>query len=472
MPGRDHPFDLLIRNGIVVTSVGALNADLGVHDGKIAGFVARDARPPHREAVDARGLHVLPGIIDTHVHTRDPGVVEREDFWSGTCAAAAGGITTLFEMPIAKRPVNSARTLKERAALIQPRALIDFGLYGGAGQENIDAIAEQASAGAVAFKTFLLPPPPARLDEFVGLWCTSPSALRDVMAATSQTGIPHAFHAEHAGMIETLEAGLRAAGRVDALAHAESRPSIVEEAAVAMVLAGAREHGGHVHFVHVSSWRSADLIARARAQGISVTAETCPQYLCLTTDALAKHGGFAKCNPALRSAIDVERLWPFVIDGTVDVLGSDHSPFLDAEKERGSENIFLAPPGLTGLELMLPLMLTSVAAQRLTLGRMVRLMSERAAELFRLAGKGRVAPGCDADLTLVDLSARWQFDRRRSFSHTPGGMRAYDGLELQGRVVSTFVRGERVFHEGEITGRQGHGRFVRPERSPRAGNQS
>jgi dihydroorotase-like cyclic amidohydrolase len=369
-------------------------------------------------------------------------------------------------MPIARLPVNSAGALRERAALIQPRALIDFGLYGGAGEENLESIAEQASAGAVAFKTFLLPPPPARLDEFAGLWCTSPAALGDVMAATSRTGIPHAFHAEHAGMIEALEGRVRAAGRVDALAHADSRPSIVEEAAVAMVLTGAQASGGHVHFVHVSSWRSAGLIAGARASGNRVTAETCPQYLWLTTDALARYQGFAKCNPALRSAGDVERLWPYVIDGTIDVLGSDHSPFLDAERERGGDNIFLAPPGLTGLELLLPLMLTSVAARRLTLGRLVRLMSGRAAELFRLPGKGRIAPGCDADLTLVDLSARWQFDRRRSFSKTPGGMRAYDGLELQGRVISTFVRGERVFHEGEITGRAGHGRLVRPERSP------
>jgi dihydropyrimidinase/allantoinase len=316
----------------------------------------------------------------------------------------------------------------------------------------------------VAFKTFLLPPPPARLDEFVGLWCTSQTALRHLLAETSRTGIPHAFHAEHAGMVETLESTLRAAGRVDSMAHAESRPSIVEETAVATVLAAAQESGGHVHFVHVSSWRSADLIARARAGGQRVTAETCPQYLWLTTEALARHKGFAKCNPALRSAQDVERLWPYVIDGTIDVLGSDHSPFLDAEKERGNDDIFLAPPGLTGLELMLPLMLTSVAARRLTLGRMARLMSGRAADLFRLARKGRIAPGYDADLALVDLGARWQFDRRRSFSKAPGGMRAYDGLALQGRVVSTFVRGERVFHEGEITGRAGYGRLVRPER--------
>ncbi len=467
MAGSGSPFDLLIRNGAIATPIGELNADLAIKDGRIARFITRDEHPPHRDVIDARGLHVLPGIIDTHVHTRDPGVVEREDFWSGTSAAAAGGITTLLEMPISKMPVCSARALETRAAVIQPRALIDFGLYGGAGQENIDTIAEQAAQGAVAFKTFLQPPPIARRDEFLGLWATDPAALRDVMAVTARTGIPHAFHAEHAGMIDALEARLRARGRVDGLAHAESRPPVVEDAAVAMILAGAAEHGGPVHFVHVSSWRSAQLIASARARGSWVTAETCPHYLWLTTDTLARHGGFAKCNPALRSAADVELLWPYVIDGTIDVLGSDHSPFLDTEKERGQESIFQAPPGLTGLEVMLPLMLTAVAARRLTLTRLVRLMSERAADLFGLPGKGRVAPGCDADLVLVDLSARWTFDHRRSFSKSPGSMRVYDGQELRGRVVSTFVRGERVFHEGEIAGRPGHGRFVRPDRAVR-----
>ncbi len=453
--------DLVIRKGTLVTPVGAIECDVAVRDGRIVEIVRPGEGPSAVAEIDAAGLHVLPGIIDTHVHTRDPGVPEREDFWSGTCAAAAGGITTLLEMPISKLPVNSAAALRRRAAMIQPRALIDFALYGGAGDENIDAIAEQADAGAVAFKTFLHPPPPARRDEFAGLSSTSPSTLREVMRATSRTGVPHAFHCEHAPTIEALQARLEASDRLTGLAHAESRPPIVEDLSVATILALAAEAGGPVHVVHVSSPRAAALVQSARQRGLEVTAETCPQYLFLTSEALNEHGPFAKCNPALRSRPDVDALWRFVLNGTIDVIGSDHSPFLESEKANGRANIFLAPPGLTGLETMLPLMLTAVAERRLTLTSLVRLMSQRAADLFGLPGKGGLSPGCDADLTLVDLASQWTFDRTRSFSRSPESMRVYDGWHFQGRVVSTVVRGLLVYREGEVTGQPGHGQFVR-----------
>jgi dihydroorotase-like cyclic amidohydrolase len=186
----------------------------------------------------------------------------------------------------------------------------DLLLYVGRTDEAIDRIEEQADAGAVAFKTFLQPPPVARRDEFVGLWATDPAVLRDVMAGTARTGIPHAFHCEDATMIGALEARLHAAGRVDALAHAESRPAVVEDASVAAILACAAEAGGPVHIVHVSSWRAAQLIASARARGLAVTAETCPHYLWLTTDTLREHGGFEHNRQSLRVVELLETAYP------------------------------------------------------------------------------------------------------------------------------------------------------------------
>lgn len=462
MAGSD--LDLLVTGGTLATSERVFPASIAVRQGRIAGILQPGDRPMASAEIDARGLHILPGVIDTHVHTRDPGVPEREDFLSGTMAAAAGGITTLIEMPISKLPVHSADTLTRRAATVQPRALIDFAFYGGAGQENLDTIVEQADAGVVGFKTFLQGPPPARCDEFVGLWATDQAALRDVMAAVARTGLPHCFHCENAPMIEALQARLVAAGRVVGIAHAESRPAIVEDTSVAMILALADEAGGRVHVVHLSSPRAAGLIKAARARGLPVTAETCPQYLFLTAEALTTFGPFAKCNPAFRSPDDVEALWPYLSDGTIDVVGSDHSPFLLEEKERGWTNIFEAPPGLTGLEVMVPLMLDACAAGRLELQRVAWLLSSRAARLFDLPAKGDIAPGFDADLTLVDLAAAWTFDAARSFSRAPHNMRAYDGRRLRGRVVSTIVRGVRVYHEGEITAAPGYGRWVRPPR--------
>jgi dihydropyrimidinase/allantoinase len=460
-----NSYDTVIVNGTVVLEHAIAPATIAIRDGRIAAVFDPDVRPAAAEVIDASGLHALPGLIDTHVHTRHPGVPAREDFESGSGAAAAGGITTLFEMPISKIPTNSAAAVGRRVEAMRAQALIDFALYGGAGHENIPQIAEQADAGVVAFKTFLQPPPPARVDEFAGLWCTDFRQLPGVLRAVAATGLRHCFHCELTSLFETLQARLTAAGRTTGRAHAESRPAIVEELAVSMVLALAAETQARVGVVHCSSARSADLAAAARACGIDVTVETCPPYLWLTDDALDRLGPFAKCNPPLRSAEAVSALWRAVIAGRVDYLGTDHSPFLAEEKSAYAGDIFRAPPGLCGLEVFGPLMLTAVAAGRITLRQMVTLCAARAAELFRLPSKGRISRGADADIALVDLNARWTFERRHALTRSAANMAIYDGMELMGRLIATFVRGVRVFEEGQVVGRPGHGQFIRPQAS-------
>lgn len=455
-------YDSLLVGGHAVVGATTEAATIAVRDGRIAAILDPAARPPAAETIDARGLHVLPGLIDTHVHTRHPGIAARETFASGTAAAAAGGITTLFEMPISKVPANSADGVRRRVAAMREEALIDFALYGGAGHENLDRIAEQAEAGVVAFKTFLQPPPPTRLDEFFGLWCTDYAALRSVMAAVGSTGRRHCFHCEYTPMFQALQAGLEANGQRRGRAHAESRPAIVEELAVAMVLALAADTGAPVGVVHCSSARSARLVADARARGVDAVTETCPPYLFFTDEALDRLGPFAKCNPPLRSADAVGEMWRALEAGQIDFIGTDHSPFTQEEKARAADDIFKAPPGLCGLEVMAPLMLTAVGDGRLTLPQMAALCSTRAAEVFGLANKGRIAPGADADFTLVDLDARWTYDSQHAHTRARANMAIYDGVAMRGRVVSTFVRGVRVFEDGAITAPVGHGQFVRP----------
>jgi dihydropyrimidinase/allantoinase len=454
-------YDLAIVGGTVVTAEGARPGTVAVEGERIAAILDPGARPDAGSTLDATGLHVLPGIIDTHVHTRHPGHPGREDMRSGTAAAAAGGITTFLEMPISRLPTNSGDALVRRAALMQRESIVDFGLYGGAGDENIGELAGQAEAGAVMFKTFLLPPPPARRDEFSGMCCTDPASLREIMAVVARTGLRHGFHCEDAALVERLQTDLGRAGRRDGVAHAESRPPIVENLAVALVLAVADEARCPLHVVHLSSPSAALLIRDARRRGQDVTAETCPHYLFLTIDALACHGPFAKCNPALRSAESVARLWTHLGEGHIDVIGSDHSPFLLEEKARGLDDIFTAPPGFPGLETLLPLMLQAVHAGKLTLPGLVRLMATNAAALFHLPGKGSLAPGFDADLTLVDLKATWTLDPAACFSKARDTMKVYAGREFRGRVVSTLVRGTVVFRDGEIVGEPGYGRFLR-----------
>jgi len=455
-------YDLLLTGGTVVLPDGCRAADVAVRNGRIEALL-----PPGNDASAAAictigGLHVLPGVIDTHVHTRYPGIDAREDFASGTAAAALGGITTLFEMPISRLPANSGESLARRAAMMRPQAYIDYALYGGAGHQNLGDIASQAEAGAIAFKTFLQPPPPARLAEFFGLWCTDEALLVDVMRAVGRTGLRHAFHCEHAGMAAAFTHQVEGAGHTTGRAHALSRPSIVEEVSAAMVLAMAGALGTKVQVVHVSSPRTLQLVAAARAHGVDATAETCPPYLFFTDEALDRLGAFAKCNPPLRSDADRLGMWQGVAAGLVACIGTDHSPFLDEEKARGHDPISSAPPGLCGLEVLVPLILTGVHERRITLPQAAHLLSTGAADLFHLPQKGRLVPGADADFTVVDIGAPWIYDHRQAATRSAGNMRIYDGLQLRGRVIHTVVRGAMVVCNGRLTGRAGHGRFVRP----------
>jgi allantoinase len=454
--------DLVVAGGTLVTSAGVRPADIAISGGRIAAVLPPGAEAPAPQVLDARGRHILPGVIDTHVHTRHPGVPEREDFLSGTAAAAAGGITTLFEMPISKLPVNSGESLAKRAELLGSTALIDYALYGGAGHENLGAIAAQADAGAIAFKTFLQPPPPARLDEFFGLWCTDEVRLGDVMRAVKATGLRHCFHCEHTATFLALQRQLEADGRTTGRAHAESRPPVVEDLSVAIVLALAEDLGARVHVVHCSSPRAARLARDARWRGVDATVETCPPYLFFTDEALDRLGPFAKCNPPLRGDREVRGLRQCLREGLIAVIGTDHSPFLEEDKTRGADNIFLAPPGLAGLEVLVPLMLTAAHHGWVTLEDVAGLCAENAAKLFNLPQKGRVQAGADADLTIVDLASTWRYDSATALTKSRANMRVYDGVELHGRVVATLVRGTVVFQDGVVTGTPGHGRFVRP----------
>jgi dihydropyrimidinase/allantoinase len=233
----------------------------------------------------------------------------------------------------------------------------------------------------------------------------------------------------------------------------------------AIVLALAEEMGTRVQVVHCSSPRTARLARDARRRGVDATVETCPPYLFFTDEALDRLGPFAKCNPPLRSAADVAALRTCVREGLIAVIGTDHSPFLAEDKARGADNIFLAPPGLCGLEVMVPLMLTAVHDGWLTIEAVAALLSENAARLFHLPAKGRLAPGADADVTIVDLGARWTYDSSAALTRSRANMRIYDGVELHGRVVHTIVRGVPVYRDGALVGTPGHGRFVAPVRA-------
>lgn len=463
-----RPYDLVIRNGTLVAGGTQFEAHVAVRDGRLEGFYGdTDPLPAERE-IDATGLHVLPGIIDPHVHTRFPGVDERETFASGTAAAAAGGITTIFEMPISTVSTNSAASFQVRADLMAPQAHIDFALYGGAGRDNIETIVEQADAGAIAFKTFLQPPPDGREEEFRGLWCRH-DEVRAVMDVVRLTGLRHCFHCEEPGMYGPLRAFLEARGDTRGSAHAAARPEACENASVAVVIAKARERPLPIGIVHCSSVTSARLASDARRHGLNITAEACVPYLFHTSDALDRLGPYAKCNPPLRSADTRDGLWRGIGSGLIEYLGTDHSPFTRADKERHGEDIHKAPPGIAALDIYVPLLLTGVHERRMSLPQMVAVCAENPAYVFRLPHKGRLVKGVDGDFTIVDLKKRWRFNPRKARTHARDNMRIWEGFAFTGAVHATIVRGVPVYLEGDIVGAPGFGRLQRPDRNAEGG---
>lgn len=455
------PTDLVVAGGTVVLPDGVRRAGIAIDGGRIVAVGPDEALPEARDRVDATGLHVLPGVIDTHTHARDPSVDAREDFGSATAAAAAGGITTILEMPISTPSVHSVETFERRVEIVQPKAHVDFGLYGGAAGDNLAEIEGLAAAGVVGYKTFRTPVTKGREREFIGLCAPDPADYYAALLEVAKTGLVGAVHAEDAQLLAANQRALQAAGDRGPLSHARWRPEYVELASVAQSIELALGAGARLQLAHCSNPTAVALAAAARARG-PVTVETCPHYLFLTEADIERHGPFAKINPALRSQASVDGMWAAIATGDVDVIGSDHSPFLVEEKAPFADDMWGALPGAPGLESLLPLMLTAAADGRVSLEAMVALTSGNAARIFGLRDKGAIRVGADADLAIVDLGHEGVIDTSTWLTRSRATAAVWDGRRVRAKVRSTVVRGRTVYRDGQVTGQPGWGRLVRP----------
>jgi allantoinase len=455
--------DLAILNGTVVGDGRSCRADVGVEAGQIAMVASPAALPAAAQTLDAEGLLVLPGAIDAHFHCRAPAHPQRGDFATETRAAAAGGVTTVLEMPISKPACSTAEVLRARRALGEANAYVNFALFGAPGTLRREDVLGMAEEGAIAFKIFMHAAPAGREDEFYGLCLPEDGGLYAGLALVKETGLRCTVHAESNDLLSHFTRQLSASGRHDPKAHGDSRPPVVEALAIGRLSVICQALQMPIHIAHLSSALGLDVLRRAQAAGAPMSAETCIHYLLFDEEDMLRGGPYAKINPPLRPASDVQAMWQGILSGNIGAVVTDHSPFRPEEKDAGAESIWKAPSGCPGVEMLVPVMLDAGLRGRLGLAQSVELITAAPARLFGLyPRKGQIAAGADADITLYDPRPEVTVDARQWFTRAKDCDRLYSGRSIQGRVATTIVNGRVVFANGQITGQPGDGKFVRP----------
>jgi allantoinase len=445
-------------HGDLVTESGVLkDAFLTVRGERIDGISAH--APAGLEVQDLKGCFVLPGGVDTHVHSHSS-AVDPEGWTRITQCAAAGGVTTLIDMPYdSPLPTTTPDILRAKVNALQADGVIDVALYGtvqkvgGAAQ-----VAPLLEAGVCAFKLSTYETDPLRFPRISDLEITRIFDALDAHPLGSKT--PVAFHAENMELVDALVAELRAQGEGDGILHARSRPELSEVTDVVKLLELARGRDVHLHIVHLTVPRMFDVLREARASGINVTAETCIHYLMLDETELTKQRGFAKCNPPLRSKDTQVGLWDKLLEGAIDFVTTDHAPWAPPLKTQ--PNIFDNKSGLPGLETLLPLLYSvGVVDRGLPIEQFSRLIATNPARWASLyPQKGALRPGADADFVVLD--PRQTTTVRAADSYSVAAHSVYEGWNLHGRIVRTVSRGTVVFDGSRVLGQAGRARFVRP----------
>jgi dihydroorotase len=444
-------YDLVIKNGQVVTPESTVKASILVKDGKIAGLVGSGVDLKAKETFDATGLYVLPGVIDAHVHFRDPGLTYKEDFGTGSLAAAYGGVTTVVDMPNVVPATSNVAGFNAKLTEASKKSYVDFGIIGVVFEENIPDLVPMAEAGVVGFKIFM--------GETVGkLPSPSDGGILDAMRVIATTGLRVGVHAEDNSIIKYQTEKLKAAGRTDPKAFVESRPNIAEKECISRAIMFAEETGAKLHIYHMSSAEGVDLVGDAKERGLDVTAETGPHYLLLDYTFMDKVGSLMKMNPPIRTKDDQKALWEGLLSGIVEVIATDHSPHTREEKIK--DNIWDAIPGFCGVESAVPLMLTQVNKGRMSLNEYVALSSEGPARVWNMfPKKGCIRIGSDADFTIVDMKKKGVISV--DALHSRNKVTPFDGFEVKGMPVASLVRGKFVLRDGQVAGEPA-GAVVRP----------
>jgi len=417
--------DRVVKNGRVYFDGRLQNVDLWIRDGKIA---ALGGNYQAEETIDGRGKIVLPGAIDVHVHFRDPGYTYKEDWETGSTSAVAGGVTTVVDQPNTDPPTVDGRSYRMKLAIAERRSVVDFCLNGGPGQ--VKKLAELGASAIGEIFTY-------DHDE---------DELQKILDETAKAGLMPTIHAEDLEVIRESTEPLR--DMREPQLYSLARPNRAESKAIEKVLTMTER----AHICHLSTFEGLDLVRAAKKKGKKVSCEVTPHHLLFTKRDWRRQGTFLKMNPPLRDFRDKDALWEGLRKGDVDVVASDHAPHLPEEKK---DEIWDAPPGVPGVETMLPLMLVAVRSNLLSLDRMTDALSRRPAEIFGLTSKGAIAVGMDADLAIIDPRAA--SDIRADRLHSGAEWTPYEGRRALFPAI-TMIRGEVVFADGELFAKPGFGR--------------
>ena len=446
--------DMVVKGGRLATERGLLDGSVAIDDGRIVSISKTARLPKAVKVIDCRGKIVLPGVIDAHVHILGLGWL-RETFRSGTRAAALGGVTTVLDMPSEGTYAStSVRGFEKKRVLAQKEAYVNFGLYGGEIEKlrHVRSIASLAARGAVGFK--MITGGPGYVAENVLF-----EAFRHIESADSLAVV----HAENQELINRYARLAREKGRADPAAFSEFRPSIVEEEAIRRVTLFASLCGNRLHLAHLTSKAGVEVVRRAKTAGVRVSAETCPHYLLLSAKDYRKYRHLMVVTPPIKTKEDSKALWRGLNDRTIDLIASDHCAYYRKDKDRGAKSVWATPPGIAGLETMMPLLLSEgVNKSRISLLRLAQLTSETPAKISGFyPRKGTIRQGSDADLTIVDMKVRSKIDSE-SFECV-SDFSPFDGWKIKGAPVLTIVGGHVVADAGQVVGSEGIGCFTRPD---------
>lgn len=447
-------YDLILRGGNVVISHAVETADIAVAEERIQS-IAPNISGSGGVEIDARGLHVFSGIIDSHVHFDEPGRADWEGIETGSRALAAGGGTMFFDMPLnAHPPTLDAEGFALKRAAAEKKSCTDFALWGGLVPQNLDRLEELADCGAIGFKAFMSD---SGIDDFAR---ADEATLRAGMKIAASLNLPVAVHAESESLTRKLTEEALCQNRTTIRDYLRSRPIAAELEAIRVALELAGETDCALHIVHVSSAAGVRLVAEAKSHGVNVSCETCPHYLLLTEEDVEQLGAVAKCAPPLRSEKERTELWQELLSGHISTIGSDHSPAPPGMKT--DANFFKVWGGISSVQHTLPLLLTEADHQGAALPLISNLLARNVSQRFALPRtKGRIEVGCDADLTLVGLNRAFEVcleDLHYQHQQTP-----YAGRTLRGQVSRTLLRGRTIYHDGKFVAPPA-GRLIKPTR--------